>query len=69
MTAARPPLGITDEAKAFHLAQAEAAIREHALAVEAVRLLEGIARGPVVRSPLTMARALRVLADRFEEAA
>lgn len=69
MTGHRPRLGMSDEAKAFRLAQAEQAIREHALAVQAVRVLEGIARGPMVRSPLTMARALRELADHFEEAA
>lgn len=68
-TTTRPRLGMSDEAKAFRMAQAEAAIREHALAVEAVRVLEGIARGPIVRSPLTMARALRELADHFEAAA
>lgn len=69
MTGHRPRLGMSDEVKAFRLAQAEQAIRDHALAVEAVRLLERVACGPVVRSPLTMARALRVLADHFEEAA
>ena len=65
----RPGLGMTDEEKAVRRAQAEQAIRDHALAVQAVRVLEGVARGPMVRSPLTMARALRELADHFEAVA
>lgn len=65
----RPPLGMTADEKARRLAEANRAIAEHATAVRAVRLLESIARGPKVHRPLTMARALRELADRFEEAA
>lgn len=69
MNATRPRLGMTPEEKALRLAEANRAIREHAVAVRAIRLLEGIARGPKVHRPLTMARALRELADHFEEAA
>ncbi len=65
----RPSLGATDEARARRLAEARRAIDSYAAAVEAVRLLESIARGPKVHRPKTMARALRELADHFEEAA
>lgn len=65
----RPALGMATDEKARRLAEAEKAIADHAVAVDAVRLLEGIARGPKVHRPLTMARALRELADRFEAAA
>lgn len=65
----RPALGATDEDRARRLAEARRAIDEHAAAVQAVRLLESIARGPKVHRPKTMARALRELAEHFEEAA
>lgn len=65
----RPSLGQTDEERARRLAEVRRAIDGHHLACEAVRLLEGVARGPKVHRPRTMARALRELADHFEQAA
>lgn len=67
--ATRPSLRQTDDERAHRLAEARRAIEDHHLAVEAVRLLESIARGPKVHRPKTMARALRELADHFEQAA
>lgn len=67
--ATRPSLRMTDDERARRLAEARRAIADHHLAVEAVRLLEGIAAGPRVHRPLSMARALRQLADEFEVAA
>lgn len=68
LAAVRPPLGMTADEKDLRLAQAEQAIRDHALALEAVRVLEAVGRGPAVRSPRNMARKLRRLAEHFEEA-
>ena len=65
----RPALGATDEDRARRLAEARRAIDEHAAAVQAVRLLEGVAAGPKIHRPRVMAQALRELADHFEAAA
>lgn len=65
----RPSLRASDEDRARDLAAARRAIEDHAAAVKAVRLLEAVARGPKVHSPRTMARALRELAEHFEQAA
>lgn len=65
----RPRLGMTADAHAHYLALAQQSIEDHARAVRAIRLLEGVARGPKVHRPLMMARELRNLAADFEAAA
>lgn len=68
-TPTRPGLGMTPEARAFHLAMARQAIDEHAAAVRALRLLEAVAAGPKISVPRTIARNLRTLADELDETA
>lgn len=68
-TEIRPRLGMTPEARAFYLALAHQSIEEHATAMEAVRLLESVAGGSKIHAPRFMARQLRDLAAKLEDAA